>query len=310
MLWMIYNMVYFEDPLLFVFGRGSARDYALEHFLRTGKHFPTAGQLIASVHTYWTDVAYCLNPVILWLAVAGTCLSLLVWRSGVWRKTVAIVTLALAPFLFYAYNLYANMIPILMPGLDKDAPDSIFNVRYGMIMAATVPVLAGFALYLMFLKSEQRRVFALGLIGVLFLPNPIPEASEEAPPDQLTNNLFYTEGIHNQSFWLPPFVDIAHRLKEELDSHHDETSLILTNTRIVHPTVWATGIHMKRFVHEMNKERWDDNLNNIDPGIRWVITEEKDQLWNAQGKILQRDWTEVAFAKTTYTGTVHLYRRR
>src|SRR5258708_11768434 len=32
MLWMIYNMVYFDDPLMFTFVRGSARDYAQEYF--------------------------------------------------------------------------------------------------------------------------------------------------------------------------------------------------------------------------------------------------------------------------------------
>jgi len=310
MLWMIYNLVYFDDPLMFAFGRGSARDYAQDYFFRNGKHFPTAGNIIDSVTTYWTAVAYCLNPFVLWLAFAGVCLAWLMWRNGGWRTTLIVITLAIGPFAFYVYNLYANMVPVMMPGLVKDEPASIYNVRYGTVMAASLPVLAAFALYVVFRQAERRRAFALALVAVMFLPDPIPDASEESPPDQLTNNLFYKEAVHNQSFWMPPFVEIAHRLKSEIDENHDLTGLILANSRIVHPVVWATGIHMKRFINEMNKDRWDQSLNTIDPAVRWVITEEGDQLWNCQSRILKRDWIEVADASTPLTGIVHLYRRR
>ena len=84
---------------------------------------------------------------------------------------------------------------------------------------------------------------------------------------------------------------------------------MLTNTRIVHVVVWRTAIPMRRFVTEMNKERWLQNLRSIDPGVRWVIVEEGDQLWNAQGKFLETNFVEVAAAKTPSTRVVHLYRR-
>ena len=309
MLWMIYNMVYFEDPLMFAFGRGSARDYAQEHFFRTGKLFHTAGDFSRSIATYWTDVAYCLNPAVLALALAGAILAWIVWRKESWRIALIVVALAVVPFLYYTYNLYANMVPLLMPGLVADEPNSIYNVRYGTVMAATVPTLAAFALLILFQRIEQRRIFAVALVALMFIPSPVPEDGDEMPVRQLTNNLFYTEGIHNQSFWMPPFIEVARRLQSDIADIHDQSSFILANSRIVHPVVWATAIHMKRFIYEMNKDRWDSNLNVIDPGIRWVITEEGDQLWHAQGKNLRRDWIEVASAKTPSTGVVHLYRR-
>jgi hypothetical protein len=310
LLWMIYNWVYFEDPLFFTYGHGSAREYAENYFLRTGKLFPTAGHIVDSIWIYFADVAYCVNPFVVWFGVGGACFAWLMWRHGQWRKTLAVLTLAAGPFVFYVYNLYANVVPVMIPGISKDSGDAIYNIRYGTIMAATLPVLAGYALLLVFRRSEHRRPFALALLGVLFLPNPIPEASEEGPADQLTRNLFFMESEHNQSFWMPPFVEVAHRLQTDMDSVHDGSSCVLANSRIVHPVVWVTGIPMKRFVHELNRDRWDSDLNTIDSGIRWVITEEGDQLWNAQGKLLKHDWDEVAFARTPYTGIVHLYRRR
>jgi hypothetical protein len=310
MLWMIYNMVYFEDPLIFALGPGSARDYAESYFLRTGKHFPTAGKLFDSLTTYWTDVAYCVNPLVLALGVTGVCFVWLMWRDGRWRPALIVIAVALASFSFYVYNLYANMVPVMLPGLVEGEAGSIYNVRYGTVMAATLPVLAGVAVFLVFQRAERRRTFAFALVALMFFPDPIPDASEEAPPEQLTNNLFYTEGIHNQSFWLPPFVEVAHRLKSDIDADHDDSHFILTNSRVVHPVVWATGIHMKRFIYEMNSARWHRNLVAIDPGIRWVITEEGDDLWKIHSKTLQRDWTDVAHASTPSTGVVHLYRRR
>lgn len=306
LLWMLYNLIYFDDPLMFAFGRGSARDYAQEYFFRTGKTFATAGKLWDSLSTYFIDVAYCVNPVVLWFGIAGLVISLAMLRTRYWRPPVILSIGVLAPFTFYVYNLYSNAVPLLMPGLVKNEPDSIFNVRYGTIMAATIPLFAAMFLFFLIRQVERHRMFSLLLLTPLFLPDPIPGASVEPVAQQFTHNLFYTEAIHNQSFWMPPFVEVAQKLKADMDG---QPGSILTNTRIVHVVVWATGIPMRRFVNEMNKGYWEPNLYVIQPNIRWVITEEGDQLWHAQGKFLQANFVEVAQAKTPSTGTVHLFRR-
>jgi hypothetical protein len=289
------------------YGRGSARDYAQEYFFSTGKTFATAGSWVDSFRAYLADVAYCVHPIVLWFALAGITAALFVRNKDVRRMNAVLFTLTVVPFAFYVYNLYANMVPILMPGLVENEPDSIFNVRYGTIMAATLPVYAGLLLQFVLAVSQHRRGFAFFFIAPLLFEsiNPIPAASQEPLAAQFTNNLFYREGVRNQSYWMPPFVETADRLKSEID----EGSYVLTNTRIVHVVVWRTGIPMKRFITEMNEERWVQNLNAIDPEIRWVITEEGDQLWHAQRDYLQAHFVEVAAAKTPTTGTVRLYRR-
>ena len=309
LLWMIYNGYYFDDPYIFAVGPGSAKDYAESYFLKTGKHFPTAGDWLSSLNTYWTDVAYCLNPIVLGIGLVGILMLWRMWRGGRWRGALVVLAIAGAPFAFYVYNLYANLVPVMLPGLVEGEPGSIYNVRYGTVMAASVPLLAGMALYVIFRESERRRLFALAMLAVMFIPDPVPDAAEEAPPQQFTNNLFYVEGVHNQSFWLPPFVDVAKALQGDIETRHDQQDSILTNSRIVHPVVWATGIHMNRFIYEMNNPRWRQNLVQIDPGIGWVITEEGDLLWVLYGKTLQRDWIEIKHASTPSTGVVHLYRR-
>jgi hypothetical protein len=263
-----------------------------------------------SIRIYFVNVAYCLNSTVLWFAIGGM---LFIWTRSTreWRRTTLIVLLsAFPPFAFYVFNLYTNTIPILMPDLIASEAESIYNVRYGAVMAAAIPILAASFLDYILRQANRHRTYSLLLLLPLVLPDPVPAASLERKDLQLTQNLFYREAIHNQSFWLPPFVEVAERLQTEIEHTKDETSLILTNSRVVHPVVWATAIPMRRFIHELNKHRWEQNLNEIDPGIRWVITEEGDQLWHAQSKFLQHDFVEVAQAKGASTGIVHLYRRR
>jgi dolichyl-phosphate-mannose-protein mannosyltransferase len=300
-LWMLFNMVYFDDPLMFAYGIGSAQDYA------SSRSFPTAGKWWDSAVTYFIDVAYCVNPAVLWLGVAGVALSLMLIGRRYWRPTLVLVAGSGALFAFYILNLYANIVPVIMPGMLENDPQATINVRYGSVMASTIVLFAALFVFFVIRQVDRHRAYSLFLLAPLFLPDPIPAPSSEPIYQQFTRNLFYTEAIHNQSFWMPPFVEVSEKLKADMEARRDGNSLVMTNTRIVHVVVWATGIPIRRFLHEMNKGVY--NLNNLDPKVRWVITEEGDQLWHAQGKFLQRNFIEVASAKTPATRVVHLYRR-
>jgi hypothetical protein len=295
MLWMLFNMVYFDDPLMFAYGIGSAQVDT------TGKTFGTTGQAAESFIRYFIDVAYSLNPGVVWLALGGCAAAVLLLRGRAWRPTFVVLSLSGAMFAFYVLNLYTGTVSILLPGVTKDDLQSTYNVRYGAVMAASLPLLAGLFVFFIWRQVERRRAFALLMLAPLILPDPIPAASHETIEQQFTRNLFYTEGIHNQSFWMPPFIAVARKLGDD--------GLVMTNTRIVHVVVWVTGTPMRRFVTEMNEDVWGPSLNNIDPRIQWAITEEGDQLWRGRGKWLQQNWIEVASAKTDVTGRVHLYRR-
>jgi Dolichyl-phosphate-mannose-protein mannosyltransferase len=295
MLWMLFNRIYFDDPLMFAYGIGSAQSD------KTGKTFGTAGNLLESVMRYFIDVAYSLNPGVLWLGVGGVAFALLLLRSWNWRPTLVMLAASGSFFSYYVLNLYTGSVSILLPGIVREDLQSTLNVRYGTVMAATIPLFAGLFVFAIWRQVERRRVAALLMLSPLVLGDPIPAASHESIQQQFTQNLFYNEGVHNQSFWMPPFVQVSQKL--------DDKGLIMTNTRIVHVVVWATGIPMRRFVTEMNEDVWGVSLHDIDPRIRWAMTEEGDQLWNGQGKWLAKNWIEVATAKGIVTGTVHLYRR-
>jgi hypothetical protein len=218
-----------------------------------------------------------------------------------WRPTLVLLAGCGAVFGFYVVNLYTGNISILLPGVVKDDPQSTYNVRYGVVMAATLPLFAGAFASFVIQLADRRRAFAVLMVAPLLLPDLAPPATHESLDRQFTDNLFYTEATHNQSFWMPPFVEISKKL--------GDSGLIMANTRIVHVVVWATGIPMRRFVTEMNDDVWGPSLNSIDPRIQWVITEEGDQMWHGRGKWLEKNWIEVASTKGNSTGTIHLFRK-
>jgi Dolichyl-phosphate-mannose-protein mannosyltransferase len=303
LLWMIFNWIYFEDPLAFAIIAGSAQAN------NTGKAFGTAGNMWESAVRYFIDAAYSLNAGVLWLGIAGFGFAIfLLWHRN-WRPSLVMVAGGASLFSFYVLNLYTNNISILLPGFIKDDLESTYNVRYGAIMAATIPLFAALFVFFIWRQVERRRTFALLMLAPLILPDPVPAASHEGIDEQFTGNLFYKEAIHNQSFWMPPFVDTAQKLKSDVDWRHDSDGLILTNSRIVHVIVWATGIPMRRFITETHRTEWTRSFDNIDPRVRWVVTEEGDDLWHARGKWLSMNWIEIANAKTETTGWVHVYRR-
>jgi hypothetical protein len=304
MLWMLFNHIYFEDPIAFIWSAGSAQSYAAQ------TTFITAGKWWDSASLYFMDAAYCLNPMQIWLAIAGIISSLMFISRKYWRPTVILIGGCITIFAFYTINLYLNIVPISLPGMLENDPHSVMNVRYGSVMAAAVPLFAAQFVFVIWRQVERRRAYSLLLLAPLFLPDPLPNATHEPMSRQFTENLFYVEAIHNQSFWMPPFVEIAKKLKSDIEARNGQPGLILTNTRIVHVVVWATGIPMRRFVTEMNKRLWESNLANIRPNVQWIITEEGDQLWHTHAALLQQNFIEVASAKGETTGRVHLYRRQ
>src|SRR5262249_33674435 len=106
MLWMIYNMVYFDDPLMFSYGIGSAL------VNETGKIYGTSGRLVESFFRYFVDVAYCLNPGVLWLALGGFTFALIMLSQRNWRPTLVVIVLCGTMFSFYVLNLFAGNVSI------------------------------------------------------------------------------------------------------------------------------------------------------------------------------------------------------
>jgi dolichyl-phosphate-mannose-protein mannosyltransferase len=161
MLWMLYNMVYFDDPLMFTYGIGSAL------INNTGKTSGTSGKLMECVVRYFIDVAYSVNPGVLWLGIGGIAYAVFLLRHIDWRPTLVLLAGCATMFGFYVLNLFTGNISILLPGVVANDPQSMYNVRYGTVMAATIPLFAALFVFIIWLQVERRRAIALLMLTPL-----------------------------------------------------------------------------------------------------------------------------------------------
>src|SRR5262249_23060015 len=95
MLWMLYNMGYFADPLIFTYGIGSAL------INETGKAYGTSGRLLESFLRYFIDVAYSVNSGVLWLGLGGFAYAVFLLHRIDWRPTLVLIAGCVTIFGFY-----------------------------------------------------------------------------------------------------------------------------------------------------------------------------------------------------------------
>src|SRR2546426_2042324 len=119
-----------------------------------------------------------------WIGVGGIIVSLIFIRRDYWRPTIVLLAGCLTIFLFY-------------------------TLRYGAVMAATIPVFA--ALFVLFIlrQIERRRVFSLLLLSPLLLPDPVPSASHEPIGEQFTITEEGDQLCAHGKFLAEHFVEIA-----------------------------------------------------------------------------------------------------
>jgi hypothetical protein len=253
---------------------------------------------VDSFREYFIDIAYSINPTILWLALGGIAAAWVLADRKPWRENTVLIALAAVPFAFDLWRQHSGVSTLQVTGL-----------RYGVLMAATLPIFAAILVFSVFRIAEERRILALVMAATLFLPDPTPQAFREDAFDQFTINHFFMEGEAGRQVWIPDILDAADRLADRLNDEivTQPHGIVLTDSPNVDPLVWRTGIPMRRFLSESNGERWNQNLRNIEPDVRWVIAKEGDPLWIAQWRFLSEHFREVNDSKTS--STVHLYRR-
>jgi cellulose synthase/poly-beta-1,6-N-acetylglucosamine synthase-like glycosyltransferase len=165
-LWLLWGQVFFGNALYFSHGIYSSATQQLA-FLRLGRLY-TYHNLLLSIKYYGADVIETLGPLIAILAVLGL-LSLLGKRR---LSPEGLVGLAfLTPFAFYVVSLYAGQAIIYVPGIvPGNAISQVFNVRYGIAMAAPGGILIAVILGTKVLPGKYPRGLAsLGRVAVLLL---------------------------------------------------------------------------------------------------------------------------------------------
>lgn len=248
-LWFFWNYMVFKDALYFAVGYYSAHEQQAQ--------IEVTGALVTKNDFLLSLVAY-LQAVIAnanwFVAISASLGALLLWFDKKIKLSIRIATLTLlTPLLFNVVSLYLGYSVLFVPGL---IGETWFNVRYGVMMLPTLAIFFG---YLM----QRLQAFKYLFIWILCLLSLVAVIKQESVvlQDALYGGSGYdVRGIGN---WLHQHAANQHGYILVSLASHDQV-------------VFASGLPMKRFVHQGTGYYWDLAIAHPNRYIRWIILRTND----------------------------------
>ncbi len=260
LLWIIWNLLIFKDPLYFLLSPYSAKAQQLTWLARG--ELPSYHNFLSSLSFY--TLATVKNTGILFFITA--CVGLLITlykltRDEKNRFALTGSTLLFTPLPFYVITLFLGLSIILIPEL---LPSSFrfnnFNVRYGLMMT---PFVAVFTAILFTYLSKRGRLLLLLIIilqMVLFVKEGRPASLEDAVtglsarrPSPVNEYV-----VRNYDYGLIMFDDFS---------------------RAANPV--SLGVPMNKIIYVGNHPYWENALEHPTKYVRWFIIrhDENDVIW-------------------------------
>lgn len=255
-LWLLWNLLIFKDPLYFIFGPYSA--HSQQDQLEAAGVLPTKWNLPFSFKVYFYALAYNSGAFALVLGAVG---ALLLWfdrrlPSGVRAATVVLI----APLLFNILALYLGHSVLYVQGLSGN---TWFNVRYGVML---MPSLAIFVGYLVHRARTVRTVVLSLLLFVTFFAFYSSDAVtiDDARVGSSQKNVTEISG------WLATHAA-------------DQKGFVLISAASHDAIIFSSGLPMKKFIHEGTGKYWDYATAVPEQWARWIVMRthsEEDAIWH------------------------------
>jgi hypothetical protein len=248
-LWFLWNLIIFKDPLYFAFGPYSA--HAQQEQLASASALPTKGHLFLSLKYYFYALAYTSNIVTLLFGMIG---AIVLWCDKKVSGTIKIVSTALfVPFAFNVIALYLGHSVLFIQGLSGD---TWFNIRYGLMM---MPSLALFIGYLVHSQKSLRYV----IVGLLLFVSFFTFANYDAVTIDDARVGASQKNVSDVSGWL--------------NIHAKNTpGYILISAASHDAIIFSSGLPMARFIHEGTGTYWKSATKSPDRWARWIIMRTND----------------------------------
>lgn len=248
-LWLLWNLLIFNDPLFFVFGPFSA--HAQQAQLEAAGELYTKGDLYLSLKSYL--YAYIYNSYALgYLAIIG---AVLFYSDKRVKPEIKIGSLALiAPFLFNVLALYLGHSVLFVPGI---VGKTWFNVRYGVMLLPSVAIFSGYIVK----RLENLKGLIIGLfilISIFAYLNHDAVTIDDARFGSSQKN------VSEVSSWL-------------YKNAKDKDGFVLISAASHDAIIFSSRLPMKRFIHEGTGDYWENAVENPDLYARWVVMRTHDE---------------------------------
>lgn len=248
-LWFLWNLLIFKDPLYFAFGPYSA--HAQQAQLDEAGVLVTKGNLLFSLKVYLYALAYNSGMLMLVLGLIG---SVTLWLDRKLKSTEKIATLALfAPLIFNIIALYLGHSVLFIQGLSGD---TWFNVRYGLVMMPGIAIFIGYLVW----RSGKLKYL---LIGLILLTLFFAFANNDAVTIDDARVGSSQKNVTEVSGWLNK-------------NAKDRDGFVLISAASHDAIIFSSGLPMKKFIHEGTGAYWESATASPDRWARWIVMRTND----------------------------------
>jgi hypothetical protein len=248
LLWFLWNLLIFGDPLYFAFGRFSA--HAQQTQIESAGQLDTKGNLLLSIKVYLYALIYnsYLFPVLMGLA------GFLITLTSKLKSDVKIaLTTLLAPLLFNIIALYLGHSVLFLEGITGE---TWFNVRYGIMLAPSIAIFSGLLISrLPSIKPAIIGVFALTTLFAFINADAVTIDDARVGASQ--------KNVTEVSSWLNRQAS-------------GQSGFILISAASHDAIIFSSGLPMKRFIHEGTGAYWQSATEEPDRWARWIIVRSND----------------------------------
>lgn len=251
-LWLLWNLLIFNDPLFFATGPYSAK--AQQDVINGTSSLITKGDLAMSIKAYYFAVIHNVGFFIMTLSIFGS-LVLLFLKNNL--KTLGVKFLVfllfLSPFIFNVLALFLGFSILNIPELNWNPSNSPsgywFNVRYGILALPAIAFFIG--------MLAARKSYLAFLLGVVIIAQSVFTFNDGI--------ITVVDGTMGASAFRKQ--DIATFLQDNIN----ETDTVLLSIGFNNPIAFKLGIPLKNVVHEGVSKKWSNALNSPEKYASWIV---------------------------------------
>jgi hypothetical protein len=247
-LWVLWNLLIFKDPLYFILGPYSA--HAQQQQLASAGDLPTQKNIFLSTKVYYYALVYNMGMFTILLGALGT---IIFYLDKKLSADVKIISISLfAPLIFNILALYLGFSVLFVQSISG----SWFNVRYGVLMAPSIAIFIG---YMIGRVKSFRPVIVGLLLLVMFFSLGSADAvtiDDARVGSSQVNVTEVSNWLKNNAANKPGFILIA-------AASHDAI-------------IFSSGLPMSRFIHEGTGAYWVSATTAPDRWARWIIMRTND----------------------------------
>lgn len=243
-LWVLYNLIIFHDPLYFLNSSFSAQSQQLG--LAHAGLLGTKGHPFESVLTYGWAAVDVVGPVVLVLGSLAA-LTIVVTRRPGRRRQVGILALLAAPVLFDVVSLWLGQTTLRVP---QRPPYGMFNDRYGVVVLPFLTVAAGCLAGLW--RRLAPMIVTASVVGLALMVTSTPLTIEDG-----------RRGASSAAGGHP-------ELAAAYLQHHYRGGEVLVDSSRAEPLIFASGLDLTQFVTIGFQPWYDRALRSPATTVQWV----------------------------------------